>query len=43
VLELVLSNGKDAVPLEPAELVQDWRDNLWGMRKRAVLTAKVKK
>jgi predicted DNA-binding transcriptional regulator YafY len=43
VLELVLSNGKDAVPLEPAELVQDWRDNLWGMRKRSLLTAKVKK
>jgi predicted DNA-binding transcriptional regulator YafY len=43
VLELVLSNGKDAVPLAPAELVQDWRDNLWGMRKRVLLTAKVKK
>jgi len=40
VLELVLSNGKDAVPLEPPELVQDWRDNLSGMRKNAVLTKK---
>ncbi|MDR0314095.1 MAG: WYL domain-containing protein [Treponema sp.] len=34
VLELVLSNGRDALPLEPAELVQDWMDNLRDMRKR---------
>ena len=37
VLELVLSNGKDALPLAPAELVEDWQDNLGIMRKRALL------
>jgi len=40
VLELVLSNGRDALPLGPAELVQDWKDNLWDMRKRAMLIKK---
>ncbi|MDR0312102.1 MAG: WYL domain-containing protein [Treponema sp.] len=35
VLELVLSNGRDALPLEPAELVKDWRENLLDMQKRA--------
>jgi predicted DNA-binding transcriptional regulator YafY len=34
VLELVLSNGRDALPLEPAELVRDWRENLRDMQKR---------
>ena len=34
VLELVLSNGRDALPLEPEELVQDWRENLRDMQKR---------
>jgi len=27
VLKLVLSNGRDALPLEPAELVRDWQEN----------------
>jgi len=35
VLELVLSNGRDALPLEPAELVRDWRENLRDMQRRA--------
>ena len=35
VLELVLANGRDALPLEPAELVNDWRENLRDMQKRA--------
>jgi predicted DNA-binding transcriptional regulator YafY len=35
VLELVLANGKDALPLAPAELVKDWKENLKGMRERA--------
>jgi predicted DNA-binding transcriptional regulator YafY len=35
VLELVLANGKDAQPLEPKELVRDWKENLQGMQKRA--------
>jgi len=35
VLELVLANGRDAVPLEPAELVKDWKENLKEMVKRA--------
>jgi predicted DNA-binding transcriptional regulator YafY len=34
VLELVLANGRDALPLEPAELVRDWRENLRDMQKR---------
>ena len=35
VLELVLSNGRDALPLEPAELVQDWQKNIRDMQRRA--------
>ena len=35
VLELVLSNGRDALPLEPDELVRDWEENLRDMQKRA--------
>jgi hypothetical protein len=35
VRELVLSNGRDALPLEPAELVRDWQENLRDMQKRA--------
>jgi len=35
VRELVLSNGRDAVPLAPEELVIDWKENLADMRKRA--------
>ena len=35
VLELVLANGRDALPLEPAELVRDLKENIEGMRKRA--------
>jgi predicted DNA-binding transcriptional regulator YafY len=35
VLELVLANGRDAMPLEPAELVKDWQDNIRDMKKRA--------
>ena len=34
VLELVLSNGRDALPLEPDELVRDWEENLRDMQKR---------
>jgi len=34
VLELVLANGRDALPLEPAELVKDWHDNIRDMQKR---------
>jgi predicted DNA-binding transcriptional regulator YafY len=34
VLELVLANGRDAIPLEPAELVKDWQDNIRDMQKR---------
>jgi predicted DNA-binding transcriptional regulator YafY len=33
VLELVLANGQDALPLEPAELVRDWQKNLRDMQK----------
>jgi predicted DNA-binding transcriptional regulator YafY len=33
VRELVLSNGRDAMPLEPEELVKDWRENLRDMQK----------
>jgi predicted DNA-binding transcriptional regulator YafY len=40
VLELVLANGKDALPLEPAELVRDWQKNLLGSQKRAKLGKK---
>jgi len=40
VLELVLSNGRDALPLEPPELVQDWQDNLRDMRQKAILRKK---
>jgi predicted DNA-binding transcriptional regulator YafY len=36
VLELVLSNGRDALPLEPAELVKDWRENLLDMQRRVM-------
>ena len=35
VRELVFSNGRDALPLEPAELVRDWQENLRDMQKRA--------
>ena len=35
VRELVLSNGRDALPLEPKELVKDWQENLRDMQKRA--------
>jgi predicted DNA-binding transcriptional regulator YafY len=35
VLELVLANGRDALPLEPPELVEDWQANLRDMVKRA--------
>jgi predicted DNA-binding transcriptional regulator YafY len=41
VLELVLANGRDALPLEPAELVKDWKENIRGMRKIASLTKKI--
>jgi len=34
VLELVLANGRDALPLEPAELVRDWQENVRDMQKR---------
>jgi len=34
VLELVLANGRDALPLEPAELVKDWQDNIRAMQER---------
>jgi len=34
VLELVLANGRDALPLEPVELVKDWQDNIRDMLKR---------
>ena len=34
VLELVLANGRDALPLEPKELVRDWRENLRDMMHR---------
>jgi hypothetical protein len=34
VLELVLANGGDALPLEPAELVKEWRGNLRKMVKQ---------
>jgi predicted DNA-binding transcriptional regulator YafY len=34
VLELVLSNGRDAQPLEPAELVRDWRENVRDMQRK---------
>jgi len=35
VRELVLSNGRDALPLEPEKLVRDWQENLRDMQKRA--------
>jgi predicted DNA-binding transcriptional regulator YafY len=34
VLEWVLSRGCNAVPLEPPELVQDWREHVEWMKKR---------
>ena len=34
VLELVLANGRDALPMEPAELVRDWKENIAAMQKR---------
>jgi len=34
VLELVLANGRDALPLEPAEHVKDWQDNIRDMQER---------
>jgi predicted DNA-binding transcriptional regulator YafY len=33
VLELVLANGRDALPLEPVELFKDWQDNIRDMQK----------
>ncbi|MFP3043754.1 WYL domain-containing protein [Treponema primitia] len=35
ILELVLSSGRDALPLEPQELVDDWLGNVRDMAKRA--------
>jgi predicted DNA-binding transcriptional regulator YafY len=35
VLELALASGRDALPLEPPELVEDWQANLRDMVKRA--------
>jgi len=35
VLELVLANGKDVLPLEPAELVKDWKEHIQEIQKRA--------
>ncbi|GHV85509.1 hypothetical protein AGMMS50230_11170 [Spirochaetia bacterium] len=35
VLELVLAQGRDALPLEPPELVQEWQENVRDMQKRA--------
>ena len=40
VLELVLANGRDALPLEPAMLVRDWQENLRDMQKRAKVLKK---
>jgi hypothetical protein len=40
VLELVLANGRDALPLEPAELVRDWQENIRDMQKRGKLGKK---
>jgi hypothetical protein len=40
VLELVLANGRDALPLEPKELVRDWQENIRDMQKRAKLQEK---
>jgi predicted DNA-binding transcriptional regulator YafY len=37
VLELVLSSGRDALPLEPPELVRDWLENVRDMERRAKL------
>jgi hypothetical protein len=34
VLELVLSQGRDALPLEPAELVKDWKSHVQDMAQR---------
>ena len=35
VLELVLANGRDALPLEPKELIRDWQENLKDMQMRS--------
>jgi predicted DNA-binding transcriptional regulator YafY len=35
VLELILASGRDALPLEPEELVKDWLGNLKDMQKRS--------
>jgi hypothetical protein len=40
VLELVLANGRDALPLEPKELVRDWQENIQEMQKRVKLQGK---
>jgi predicted DNA-binding transcriptional regulator YafY len=40
VLEWVLSQGCNAVPLEPPELVEDWRVHIEYMRKRGGIAAK---
>jgi predicted DNA-binding transcriptional regulator YafY len=40
VLELVLANGRDALPLEPAELVKDWQDNIRDMQERVKILRK---
>jgi predicted DNA-binding transcriptional regulator YafY len=34
ILELVLSQGRDALPLEPAELVEDWKGHVRAMGER---------
>ncbi|GHV06805.1 hypothetical protein FACS189485_15950 [Spirochaetia bacterium] len=39
-INLVLANGWDALPLEPAELVEEWRGNLKGMMKRKKMLKK---
>jgi len=31
---LVLANGRDVLPLEPAELVRDWKGNVRDMMKK---------
>jgi predicted DNA-binding transcriptional regulator YafY len=41
VLELVLASGRDALPLEPPELVEDWLANVRDMARRArIITQK---
>jgi predicted DNA-binding transcriptional regulator YafY len=42
ILELILASGRDALPLEPAELVKDWLGNLKDMHKRAASLSRKK-